>query len=345
MYGDFYGLSEPPFDLTPDPKFLFLTARLREALSNLRYGLSTSKGLTVIQGDAGTGKTTLIRAALSELAHPASRYVLVSNPTLGRAEFYEFLARAFRFSPGAAGSKTLFLSELQDDVERRFAEGGITGLIIDEAQSMPYELLEEIRLLGNIETTTSKLLNIVLSGQSELAGRLNETSLRQLKQRVALRCELKPLTFDEASAYISGRIRIAGGAPTAIFSAEAVHLIHAASRGIARTINVICDNALLTGFAAQAKPITSSIVSEVCKDFDLSIDQPAPSLVHPPVRDKVRALRDTRDDLASPSKAPVRIADAHHHKPANSTEAAESRGGRELFQQFHKTKRPFSFFG
>ena len=313
LYGEFYGLSEPPFDLTPDPRFLFLTPRLREALSNLRYGLSTSKGLTVLQGDAGTGKTTLLRAALAELGHPESRYVLVSNPTLGRGEFYEFLGRAFRFSREAAGSKTVFLSELQEDVERRFAAGGITGLIIDEAQSMPHELLEEIRLLGNIETSTSKLLNIVLCGQSELTGRLNETSLRQLKQRVALRCELKPLTFDETCAYISGRLRIAGGAPEAIFSAEAIQLIHSASAGIARSVNVVCDNALLTGFATHASPITADVIREVCRDFDLPVAPvPAPSV--PPASEPVQP-----------------------HHPATS--------GADLFQAIGKRTRSFPFFG
>lgn len=321
MYGEFFGLAEAPFDLTPNPRFLFLTHRLREALGNLRYGLSTSKGLTVLQGDAGTGKTTLLRAALAELSHPESRYVLVSNPTLGKAEFYEFLARAFHFSPRAAESKTQFLAELQDDVERRFAAGGLTGLIIDEAQSMPHELLEEIRLLGNIETATSKLLNIVLSGQSELAGRLNEASLRQLKQRVALRCELKPLTFDETCAYVSGRIRIAGGQPEAIFTVEAVRMIHSASAGIARWINVLCDNALLTGYAAATKPITEAMVAEVCHDFDLAAEPIVSAAVQ--------------------KGAPEFVA---IDEPVVTKAAETPRVSRELFQQFHKPKR-FSFFG
>jgi len=270
MYGEFFGLSEPPFDLTPDPRFLFLTPHVREALSNLRYGLSTSKGLTVLLGEAGTGKTTLVRAALTDLGDAGtSRYVLLSNPTLARSEFYEFLAAEFGFSQQAATSKTRFLSELQDDVKERFAKGGLTGLIVDEAQSMPHALLEEIRLLGNIETTTSKLLNIVLSGQPELADRLNEPSLRQLKQRVALRCELRPLTLDETAAYISGRLRIAGGSPEMVFTAQAVRTIHQASGGVPRLINVLCDNALVSGFALQTKPINLALVAEVCRDFDL----------------------------------------------------------------------------
>ncbi len=269
LYGAFYGVNEPPFDLTPNPRFLFLSHRQREALSNLRYALATSKGFTLILGDAGTGKTTLVRTALGELGDTPSRYVLVSNPSLGRAEFYEFLAREFGLSDEAAHSKTRLLSELQQDVEARFSAGGLTGLIIDEAQSMPYELLEEVRLLGNIETTTTKLLNIVLCGQPELADRLKDPSLRQLKQRIALRCELKPLTLDETAAYVSGRLRIAGGSPSEIFTRDAVVAIHTASRGIPRTVNVLCDNALIGGFAAQAKPIPVEIVEDVCRDFDL----------------------------------------------------------------------------
>ena len=269
LYGAFYGVNEPPFDLTPNPRFLFLSSKQREALGNLRYALATSKGFSLILGDAGTGKTTLVRTALAELGDTPSRYVLVSNPTLGRAEFYEFLARDFGLSEEAGRSKTRFLSELQLDVEARFAAGGLTGLIIDEAQSLPHELLEEIRLLGNIETQTTKLLNIILCGQPELADRLNEPSLRQLKQRLALRCQLQPLTPEESAAYISGRFRIAGGSPGDIFTRECVMAIHEASKGIPRTINVLCDNTLIAGFAQQVKPIPADVVLEICREFDL----------------------------------------------------------------------------
>ena len=277
LYGAYYGLQEPPFELTPNPRFLFLSSRQREALSNLRYALATSKGFTLILGEAGTGKTTLVRTALAELGDTPSRYVMVSNPTLARDEFYEYLAQEFELSEEARESKTRFLSELQRQVEARFAAGGLTGLIIDEAQSMPHELLEEIRLLGNIETATTKLLSIVLSGQPELADRLNDPSLRQLKQRLALRCELKPLTLDETAAYISGRLRIAGGLPGQIFTRETVVAIHHYSSGIPRTINVLCDNALIGGYAAQVKPISLEIVQDVCADFDLGTEDRAAS--------------------------------------------------------------------
>ncbi|MGE0703134.1 MAG: ExeA family protein [Vicinamibacterales bacterium] len=271
MYEGFYGLRQRPFDLLPDPRFLFLPARQREAFSNLRYGLTVPKGLTLLLGEAGTGKTTLVRAALSDLDEQGIACALVSNPTLRRDEFFEVLTEGFGLSPSAASSKTRFLNELRAFLTERHEAGGITAIVLDEAQSLPYELLEEVRLLSNIETTSSKLLNVVLAGQPELADRLNEPGLRQLKQRIALRCELKPFDRSETAAYIAGRLRIAGGDPGTTFSREAVLAIHAASNGVPRTVNVICDNALIGGFAAQLRPVPVSIVAEVCADFDLAL--------------------------------------------------------------------------
>ena len=269
IYGSFFGLRERPFDLTPNPRYLFLAARQREVLSNLRYGLSTPRGFTLLIGEAGCGKTTVLNAVLSELNSSKNRCLFATNPTLNRAEFYQFLAHGFSLSPAAAESKTQFLEELRRDIEMRFSEGGLTGLIIDEAQSLPYELLEEIRLLGNMETSSEKLLNVVLAGQPELSERLNESSLRQLKQRIALRCELKPFDASETSSYIAGRLRVAGGLPQAIFTRDAVLAIYEAAAGLPRTINVLCDNALIGGFAEQVKPVTARIVAEVVRDFDM----------------------------------------------------------------------------
>ncbi|MGH9314815.1 MAG: ExeA family protein, partial [Vicinamibacterales bacterium] len=256
MYEPFFGLRERPFDLAPNPRFLFLTPRQREALSNLRYGLTTPRGLTLLLGDAGTGKTTLVQTVLSELEATPHRLVLLSNPTLTRAEFYEYLAGVLELGAEAAASKARFLQDLRHDLQERFARGSLTAIIVDEAQSLPYELLEEIRLLGNSETPTEKLLNIVLAGQPELAARLNEPSLRQLKQRISLRCELGPFDLINTASYIAGRLRIAGGNATEIFTKEAVTAIYEASAGLPRTINVICDNALIGGFAGQVKPVT-----------------------------------------------------------------------------------------
>lgn len=274
MYEAFFGLRERPFDLAVNPRFIFLTPRHREALSTLRYGISAPRGLTLLLGDAGTGKTTLVRAALAEESRPENRTVLLSNPTLTRAEFYEFIARGFGMSEGAARSKARFLIEFQRTVQERHAAGGLTTMIIDEAQSLPDELLEEVRLLANIETSTVKLLNLVLVGQPELADRLNRPSLRQLKQRITLRWQLAPLDLRETAVYVASRIRVAGGNAGEIFTREAVANIYEASGGLPRIINVICDNALMGGFAAQIKPIDQEIVREICRDFDITAADP-----------------------------------------------------------------------
>jgi general secretion pathway protein A len=335
MYETFYGLRERPFDLVPNPKFLFLAGRQREALSNLRYGLTTARGLTLLLGEAGTGKTTLVQSALSELRDGAVKFVLVSNPTLTRAEFYEFLARAFGLSDAAALSKTRFLFDLRRELNERHAAGVLSALIIDEAQSVPYELLEEIRLLSNIETTTTKLLNVILAGQPELADRLNESSLRQLKQRISLRCELKPMDLGEAASYIAGRLRIAGGRPEQIFTREAIGAVFQASGGIARTVNVVCDNALIGGFAAQVRPISAALVDEVCQDFDLGRAEPAEAVKRDEEPD--HQLSPVSD--VAPSVGPVAVPDlvaAREPAPGHDEEAP-------MFGTLNR-KRPFSFF-
>ena len=263
----------------------------------------------LLLGEAGTGKTTLVRTALAELGDTPSRHVLVTNPTLSRTEFYQVLAQEFALSEEARTSKSQFLFELQRDVEARFAAGGLTGLIVDEAQSMPHELLEEIRLLGNIETPTTKLLSLVLCGQPELADRLNDVSLRQLKQRLALRCELHPLTLEETAAYISGRLRIAGGKPGEIFTRETVMAIFEVSRGLPRTINVVCDNALIGGFAAQARPIPVEIVAEVCRDFDLGTT---------PTKQAMTTAAPPRKLIGTPSRPDVPPRSASKPEPVTS---------------------------
>jgi general secretion pathway protein A len=270
MYERFFGLRERPFDLLPNPRFLYLTGRHREAFSNLRYGLTVPRGVTLLIGGAGTGKTTLLQSVLAELDPDNVECVLLSNPTLTRAEFYEFLATSFGLGSGAAASKTRFLFDLRQHLQARHAAGRLSALVLDEAQSLPYELLEEVRLLSNIETPTVKLLNVVLAGQPELAARLNEPGLRQLKQRVSLRCEIEPLNFPDTAAYVAGRLRIAGGDPAAIFSREAILAIHEVSGGVPRVINVVCDNALIGGFAAEMKPVLRALVDDVCRDFDLN---------------------------------------------------------------------------
>jgi general secretion pathway protein A len=269
MYEDFYGLRERPFDLTPNPRFMYLSGCHLEALSVVHYGIMSRKGITLLIGEAGTGKTTVVRAALEAIAQPTGRCVYLSNPTLTRAEFYEFLAISFGLTMHAAASKARFLLEFEQLLARRSQAGALTALVIDEAQSLSLELLEEVRLLANLETPTERLLPVVMAGQPELADMLDRPELRQLKQRVALRADLSPLGLSQAAAYVAGRIRKAGGDPVDVFTKEAIVLIHKRSGGIPRTISVLCDNAMLSGFAAAVKPIGPDIIEEVSCDFRL----------------------------------------------------------------------------
>jgi general secretion pathway protein A len=277
MYEQFYGLRDRPFDLTPDPRFLYLTPKHSEALAHMEYGLASRKGITLVIGEVGTGKTTLLQTALRRRA-AKSRIAHVSNPTLTHAEFYVLLASGLGLSGAAAASKAQFLLELKQVVLADHEIGDVTAIVIDEAQSLPIELLEEIRLLANFETETEKLLAVILVGQPELADRLNEPALRQLKQRIALRCTLGPLDLFETAAYIAGRIRIAGGDAARLFTRDAIVDIYESSGGIPRVISVICDNALLTGFAEGVRPVDRKLVMEVCRDFSFGRAEPgAPS--------------------------------------------------------------------
>src|SRR5262245_16619831 len=214
MYQRFYGLRELPFELTSNPKYLYLTPRHREALSNLEYGLFAAKSLTLLTGEAGTGKTTLLRAALESERCAGVRCVYLNNPALTRTEFVATLASKFSLSEEASHSKAALLEELERALRERREQGESAALVVDEAQALSSELLEEIRLLANIETPSEKLLPLVLAGQPELSARLEDSSLRQLKQRVALRCEIAPFQLSETAAYIATRIRDAGGCPS-----------------------------------------------------------------------------------------------------------------------------------
>jgi len=270
MYERFYGFRERPFDLTPNPRFLVMTSGHQEALSNLEYAIASRKGVTVLIGEAGSGKTTLIRTAIGRQSGTV-HCVHIQNPALTRAEFVEMLAARFGLSEHARESKTALLVELEAEVQKRREAGEATLLVIDEAQSLSLELLEELRLLANIETDEEKLLLLVIAGQPELAERLNALELRQLKQRVALRCELRPLTLQETFGYLAGRIRAAGGVGAQVFTREAVMLIHEQAKGIPRTMNVLADNALVAGFASEQRPVTSALVRDVCRDFDIRV--------------------------------------------------------------------------
>ena len=285
MYEAFFGLRERPFELTANPRFLVATRSHAEALANLEYGIASRKGITLLIGEAGTGKTTMVRTAIER--QPARVHcVYLNNPALTRDEFVEMLAARFELSDEARSSKAACLNELEALLRRRRNDDAqdTTVLVVDEAQSLPFELLEEIRLLANIETNEDKLLTVILAGQPELAARMNDQSLRQLKQRIALRCTLEPLGLQETATYLSGRIQAAGGAGPRVLTQDAVVAIHEHSRGIPRAINVLMDNALVSAFAMQQRPVTRQVVLDVSRDFDLGLEHgPLPGQPTSPV--------------------------------------------------------------
>jgi general secretion pathway protein A len=303
MYESFYRLQERPFDLALNPRKLLLTPQHREALGNLEYGILSKNGVTLLLGEAGTGKTTLIRTAFAraeaETPGGTAAWAYLKNPTLQRGEFLEFLVARFGLSANAATSKVRLLDEL----ERALLAGKKAVLIIDEAQSVPLELLEEVRLLANIESDSAKLLPVILAGQPELADRLNEQGLRQLKQRIALRCTLKPFQLNETAAYIAARIDGVGGTPSHVFTRDAVVAVHQHSNGIPRTINVICENALLTGYVEEQRPVGREVVEAVVRDFDLW----STAVVEPPAAPSAPvATEDTPDVTESAKPLPER---------------------------------------
>jgi general secretion pathway protein A len=323
MYQHFYGLRELPFELTPNPRYLFMSPQHREALSTLTYGLSAGKGITVVIAEAGMGKSTLLRAALQADQCRDISYAYLGNPTLTRAEFVETLSLRFGLSDRAATSKAALIYELEVALRQRRAQGRVTALVVDEAQTLSDELLEEIRLLANAETETEKLLPLVLAGQPQLRDRLNEPNFQQLKQRITLRCEIAPLSSNETAAYIASRIRTAGGDAARLFTREAVVLIHERSRGIPRMISVLCDNALLTGFALGRQPVTYGVVAEVARDFDFS----APAGAEQPAQ--ISAPGDT--PVAAPEPPPADPQPAPEPEPRPMFVASKGRSRFSLF--------------
>lgn len=267
MYTEFYGLKELPFALTPDPRYLYFTPSHTEVMANLHYGIESGRGLIVVTGEVGTGKTTLLRWMMKRL----DRTVMVAyifNPRLSVSEFYQYLATLFDIQNWE--NKSDLLIELGKVLESRHSRGLRTVLVIDEAHGLSTEVLEEVRLLCNFESDTAKHLQIVLTGQPELRDVLNYSHLRQLKQRVALRCEILALpNVGETAHYISSRLKVAGTVNTDVFSPGAVDYIFRCSAGIPRNINNLCDNALLNGFASGDRIISRAMVEEVATTFDM----------------------------------------------------------------------------
>jgi general secretion pathway protein A len=272
MYRKFYGLTRNPFEVSPDPFFFYSTARHNEALAILSYGVLGRKGFVVVTGEVGTGKTLLVRCLLDALTSKQVAFAYIYNPMLSVADFLTHVARDLGL-PATARTKGETLSHLNNYLMVRSRRGAITALIVDEAQLLSWELLEEIRLLTNLETSQHKLLQIVLVGQPELDSRLDSQELRQLKQRIGLRCHLEPLAFEELRGYIYRRLELAGANAhrTIIFPEDTINAIHRFSCGIPRLVNTLCENSLVAGYGRQAKIITPEIVQEVAADLRLNL--------------------------------------------------------------------------
>jgi len=260
MYLSFYGLREAPFAPTPDPKFLFQSARHREALAQLIYGVRERKGFIVLTGEIGTGKTTLLRTLLERL-DPATPVAYVHNSALGIEGLLEYILQDWGVkSTAATHAQRLF--ELNEFLIDQHRKGTSPVLVIDEAQNLTVETLEAVRLLSNFETTSQKLMQILLVGQPELREKLNLPELRQLKQRVGLRCHIAALSPEESRQYVRHRLRIAGATDAGIFSDAAIQEIFEYSQGTPRVINIVCDHCLLSGYADSKRRVDAGIVKE-----------------------------------------------------------------------------------
>jgi type II secretory pathway predicted ATPase ExeA len=261
MYRSFFGLRAQPFGASPDPRFLFLRPQVREALACLQYGIAARKGFVVLTGEVGTGKTTLLRAVLGTFTQERISTSFVFNPRLDVLDFLEFVLTDFGI-PLKARTKSSMLLQLNSWLIERYLAHQLCVIVVDEAQNLSWELLEEIRLLTNLETSSEKLVQIVLSGQPELEEILHHPSVRQLRQRISFWCKTQPLTGEETRDYIAERLHIAGAAQP-VFLPEATDLVYHYSQGIPRIINLLCENSLINAYAEQVKPIPEYIVEAV----------------------------------------------------------------------------------
>jgi general secretion pathway protein A len=269
MYTKFYGFKEKPFEVTPDPRFLYLTENHKEALAHLIYGVKGGKGLTVITGEAGTGKTTLIHTLMRLLSrmNGNTRTAYLFNPKLDSTDFLYYICWDLGIKLQER-SKVRYLIKFHGFLLDCYNRNEKVVLVIDEAHSLEPALFEEIRLLTNLETPKKKLLQIILMGQPELNELLNRPQFRPLKQRISLRYRLNPLSQEETKEYIKKRLRIAGLVNSNIFSPKALDEIYMYSKGIPRSINILCDNALLKGFSSDQKTIGDGIIGEVINDLN-----------------------------------------------------------------------------
>jgi general secretion pathway protein A len=295
MYKAFFNLKRNPFEITPDPSFLFPTGRHNEALAALYYGVRRHKGFVVLTGEVGTGKTLLLRCLLQLLKQSADvKYAYVFNGRLTPLEFLQYITGDLGL-PATGKSKSELLLQLAAYVVARGERKLTTVLVVDEAHHLSAEILEEIRLLTNLETAEEKLLQILLVGQPELDEQLDSIGLRQLKQRIAVRSHLAALDPNEIQGYIECRLQLAGSAePSTIFPPETILRIHHFSRGIPRLVNTLCENALIAAYARQAASVTPEMIDTIAADFRLGIMTPEPEKKSPESKDDLELRKAAR---------------------------------------------------
>lgn len=288
MYRQFYGLTRSPFEISPDPKFYCPTQLHNEALASLLYGIRKRKGFVVATGEVGTGKTLLIQCVMQWLNKSQIAFSHIFNPRLSVIEFLQYFSADLGL-PSANKNKSELLIQLNQYLIGRYRRGSTTVLIVDEGQLLDWEVLEEIRLLTNLETFQQKLLQIILIGQPELEDKLDSSNLRQLKQRIAFRCRLEPLSQEEVRKYVNRRLEVAGARShaTELFPEVTLARILRYSKGIPRLVNTICESALITGYARQLRSITPEIVDQVAKDSCLEQTAQPTRLPKPLDRDAV----------------------------------------------------------
>src|SRR6266852_3058071 len=278
MYKQFFNLRENPFNVNQDPRYLFFTPSAQEALAGLTYGIQTRKGIVLLTGEVGTGKTTLLNKLLDWLHERQAATAFIFNTQLSVSELFDCLMADFGILPETRTKSGMLLRLYRWLLERHQA-GRLAVLVVDEAQHLSHQALEEIRLLTNLETSTEKLLQIVLSGQPELEEKLRHPQLRQLRQRITVRCRTSPLTKEQTNAYILERLRIAGAATDgqSIFSPSAIETVHLYSLGIPRVVNLLCEHALINAYVEQQRPIQPKIMEDVAHEFQLDQIEPIAS--------------------------------------------------------------------
>src|SRR6266487_3524171 len=297
MYKEFFGLRANPFNVNPDPRYLFLTRHTEEALACLTYGIQSRKGFVLLSGEVGTGKTTLINKLLEWLRLQQVATAFIFNSRMNVPQFMDYMMADFGIACDSR-SKSQILLRLYNWLLDRYRAGETAVLIVDEAQNLSEEVLEEIRMLTNLETFTEKLLQIVLVGQPELEQKLKQPQLRQLRQRLTLRAKTHALTLDETKAYVQQRLRIAGSNGQQIFSPESLDSVHHFASGIPRVSNLICEHCLVSAVVDQQKVMDPAVVDAVARDFDLG-DNIASAVVTAPVQSPNGSKFDLVDALRS----------------------------------------------